>query len=63
MGPFGNAPLAALSSILGLVSLVATALLIVTVVQQDAIPGLTQDWLVRPIRRRDLLLSKVVFVM
>jgi len=32
------------------------------VVQQDPIPGLTQDWLVRPIRRRDLLLSKVVFV-
>ena len=32
------------------------------VVQQDPIPGLTQDWLVRPIRRRDLLLSKVLFV-
>ena len=32
------------------------------VVHQDAIPGVRQDWLVRPIRRRDLLLAKVLFV-
>jgi hypothetical protein len=51
-----------LSGMLGIVSLLATGVLIVMVVQQDAIPGLTQDWLVRPIRRRDLLLSKVLFV-
>jgi hypothetical protein len=32
------------------------------VVHQDAIPGVRQDWLVRPIRRRDLLLAKFLFV-
>jgi hypothetical protein len=51
-----------LSSVVGEISLIATALLIVVVVQQDAIPGLRQDWLVRPIRRRELLLSKLLFV-
>jgi hypothetical protein len=65
MGPFepGPAsPLVVLSGILGTVSLLATGVLIVMVVQQDSIMRLTQDWLVRPIRRRDLLLSKVLFV-
>jgi len=64
VGPFGSggvSPLV-LSGMLGTVSLLATGVLIVMVVQQDPIPGLTQDWLVRPIRRRDLLLSKVLFV-
>lgn len=32
------------------------------VVHQDAIPGVRQDWLIRPIRRRDLLLAKLLFV-
>lgn len=36
------------------------SLLIVLAVQQDAIPGATQDWLVRPIRRGDLLLAKLL---
>jgi hypothetical protein len=31
-------------------------------VQQEPIPGTRQDWLVRPIRRRDLLLAKLLFV-
>src|SRR5580700_6501116 len=64
-GIFRNAslsPAVLLSGMLGTVSLLATAVLIVMVVQQDPIPGLTQDWLVRPIRRRDLLLGKVLFV-
>jgi len=64
VGLFRNAgvpPAVVLSGMLGTVSLLATGALIVMVVQQDALPGLTQDWLVRPIRRRDLLLSKVIF--
>ena len=64
-GVFRNAtasPAVLLSGLLGTVSLLATGVLIVIVVQADAIPGFTQDWLVRPIRRRDLLLSKVLFV-
>jgi hypothetical protein len=31
------------------------------VVHQDAIPGVDQDWLIRPLKRSDLLLAKVVF--
>jgi len=53
-GIFRNAsvtPAVLLSGILGTISLLATGVLIVMVVQQDPIPGLTQDWLVRPIRR------------
>lgn len=64
-GIFRNAsvsPAVLLSGLLETVSLLATAVLIVMVVQEDPIPGLTQDWLVRPIRRKDLLLGKVLFV-
>lgn len=32
-------------------------------VHQDAIPGTRQDWLIRPIQRRDLLLAKLLFVL
>jgi hypothetical protein len=36
--------------------------LIVAVVHQDAIPGISQDWLIRPIERRDLLGAKLLFI-
>jgi len=49
-------------SMLEFVSFVSTALLIAVVVHQDALPGVRQDWLVRPIRRRDLLASKLLFM-
>ncbi|MFI4981978.1 MAG: hypothetical protein ACHQIO_16655, partial [Nevskiales bacterium] len=42
---------------------VCISLLIVLTVQQDAIPGASQDWLVRPIRRGDLLLAKLLGVL
>jgi hypothetical protein len=42
--------------------LVATGFVIIATVQNDAIPGVRQDWLVRPIRRRDLMLAKLLFV-
>lgn len=51
-----------LANIFGLLALVATAVLIVVVVQQDPLPVLRHDWLVRPIGRRDLLASKLLFV-
>ena len=47
---------------LALLQLLATATIVVLVVHQDPIPGVRQDWLVRPIPRRDLLLAKVLFV-
>jgi hypothetical protein len=55
----GNAAAMILSLSLG-IGLVLTILL---VVQQDALPGVNQDWLVRPIKRRDLLVAKVLFVL
>ena len=45
------------------IALLGSALMIIAIVQQDAIPGVRQDWLVRPIRRRDLLLAKMVGVL
>ncbi len=41
---------------------VSMALVIVITVQQDPLPGANQDWVVRPIRRRDLLLAKLLVV-
>ena len=52
-----------ISNLLQLGALLVSALLIATVVHQDAIPGVRQDWLVRPISRRDLLLAKLLFVL
>jgi hypothetical protein len=41
----------------------AVGFLIATVVHQEALPGVRQDWLVRPVRRLDLLLAKLLFVL
>jgi hypothetical protein len=41
--------------------LIAIALLITITAQQETLADLRQDWLVRPIRRTDLLLAKVLF--
>jgi hypothetical protein len=38
-------------------------LLIAATVHQDVLPGATQDWLVRPIERRELLRAKLLFVL
>jgi hypothetical protein len=38
------------------------AALITATVHQDVLPGVSQDWLVRPIRRGDLLRAKLLFV-
>ena len=52
-----------LFNLLQISSIAAAALLTATVIHQDAVPGVRQDWLVRPIRRRDLLLAKVLFLL
>ena len=51
-----------LFNLMQIASMAAAALLTATVAHQDAVPGVRQDWLVRPIRRRDLLLAKVLFL-
>jgi hypothetical protein len=39
----------------------ASGFLITAAVHLDAVPGVRQDWLIRPIRRRDLMLAKLLF--
>jgi hypothetical protein len=46
-----------------LLELLAAAAIITLVVHQDPIPGARQDWLVRPVSRRDLFLAKLLFVL
>ena len=57
-GHFVNLPTVPAS----LLQLVAVGTVIVLVVLQDAVPGVHQDWLVRPIARRDLIFAKLLFV-
>jgi hypothetical protein len=51
-----------LLNLLLILHLLASGLLAAIAVHADAIPGMRQDWLVRPIERRDLLLAKLLFV-
>ena len=44
------------------VAIIGWVVLVTAVVHQDTIPGSTQDWLIRPIKRRDLLLAKLLFL-
>jgi hypothetical protein len=48
--------------IFGPIAVVGWVLLIVVLVHQDVIPGTRQDWLTRPVRRRDLVAAKLLFV-
>src|SRR4051812_39851311 len=43
-------------------TILAMAALIVAAVQKDVVPRGSQDWLIRPIRRADLLCAKLLFV-
>jgi hypothetical protein len=64
LGPFqDNRSLNSLVPLMILAILAGIPFLIAAVVHQDAIPGVRQDWLVRPIRRRDFLLAKLLFVL
>ena len=54
--------LAVIANFLPFVSLFGIAILTLVMMHQDAIPGLRQDWLVRPIKRGDLILAKLLFV-
>lgn len=62
LGHFGDGSLASLMNFLFVVAFLGSGFLIVAVVHLDPLPGARQDWLVRPVNRRDLLLAKVVFV-
>ena len=61
--PYSSNDLEALAALITLGLAISLTLLIVLAVQQDAVPSVSQDWLVRPIRRRDLLLAKLLVVL
>jgi hypothetical protein len=63
LGLFGEDPmLEMLGEALPILAVFGSAFLIAAIVHLDAIPGVRQDWLVRPIARRDLVLEKFLFV-
>jgi len=63
LGPFREPQgLVTVASLFSGATMLGMAALVVAVVQQDVVPGVSQDWLVRPIRRGDLLRAKLIFV-
>lgn len=63
LGFFNEDPtLDLLADALPMLGFFASMFLIAAIVHLDAIPGVRQDWLVRPISRRDLLIEKFLFV-
>jgi len=57
----GNPVIQQFGTLLMMLWLIASVILVVMLVQQDTIPGAKQDWLTRPIRRRDVVVAKIVF--
>jgi hypothetical protein len=57
----GNPVLEEFHMLLMFLWLIVAMTWVVMLVHQDALPGTKQDWLTRPIRRRDMLLAKVLF--
>jgi hypothetical protein len=51
-----------LTSFLPMLVLLGIVLVTISAVHQDPLPGIRQDWLTRPVRRRAVWLSKVLFV-
>ena len=63
LGLFGEDPmLELLADAVPMLAFFASMFLIGAIVHLDSIPGMRQDWLVRPISRRDLVVEKFLFV-
>jgi hypothetical protein len=64
LGPFQEPRgLVVAAQIVSYLVLLGLAVLITATVQQDALIGVSQDWLVRPVRRGTLLCAKLLFVL
>ena len=64
LAPFGEPhELGPIAEMFVFATLPAIAVLIATNVHQDALPGDRRDWLVRPIRRLDLIFAKLLFLL
>jgi hypothetical protein len=63
LGLFGEDPmLEMLADAVPMLAFFGSMFLIGAIVHLDSIPGVRQDWLVRPISRRDLVVEKFFFV-
>lgn len=64
LGPFEEPRgLVVTAQIVSYLVLLGVAALITVTVQQDALVGVSQDWLIRPVRRGALLCAKLLFVL
>ncbi len=64
LSPFGEPRgLAILATVFSTAAILGIIILIIIAVHQDPVPGIRQDWLVRPIPRRDLMLAKFAFIL
>ena len=62
--PFGEPRgLITIAQVFSYLALLGSLVLIVLLVHQEVLPGVSQDWVIRPIRRRDLLLAKLLFLL
>jgi hypothetical protein len=50
-----------IATILSLLALLGGVVVVILAMHQDPVPGVRQDWLTRPIRRRDLIFAKLLF--
>jgi len=57
-----NETLESLLQLFMVMSFFGAGFLVAAMVHLDAVPGVRQDWLVRPVNRRDLMLAKVLFL-
>jgi hypothetical protein len=63
LGLFGEDPmLGMLAEAVPMLAFFGSMFLIGAIVHLDTIPGVRQDWLVRPIARRDLVFEKLLFI-
>lgn len=51
------------NGVLPAISLLGLSILVIAVIQQEPLPGTTQDWLTRPVPRNQLLGAKLLFVL
>ena len=64
LGPFEEPRgLVVAAQVVSYLVLFGAAVLIMVAVQQEALVGVSQDWLIRPIRRGALLCAKVLFIL
>ena len=62
-GLFNEDPtLAMLADAVPILAFFASMFLVGAIVHLDAVPGVRQDWLARPVSRRDLLIEKFLFI-